>query len=113
MFTSSLAWTPSPASVAITSFAFMFDEVPEPVENVDRELVVELAVRDAVGGGGDPVGLLAVEQAEVGVHVRRGTLDPAEPARDQRRIGSPETGKLATAFAVSPPQSSCCPLSCS
>ena len=31
MFTSSFAWTPSPASVASTSFAFMFDEVPEPV----------------------------------------------------------------------------------
>ena len=31
MFTSSFACTSSPASVAITSFAFMFDEVPEPV----------------------------------------------------------------------------------
>ena len=31
MFTSSFAWTPSPASAAITSFAFMFVDVPEPV----------------------------------------------------------------------------------
>ena len=31
MFTWSLAWASSPASSAITSFAFMFDEVPEPV----------------------------------------------------------------------------------
>ena len=31
MLTSSFGWTSSPASVAITSFAFMFDEVPEPV----------------------------------------------------------------------------------
>ncbi len=31
MFTWSFAWTPSPARVAITSLAFMFDDVPEPV----------------------------------------------------------------------------------
>ena len=31
MFTSSLGWTPSPASAAMTSFAFMFELVPEPV----------------------------------------------------------------------------------
>src|SRR5579884_2666606 len=31
MLTSSFGWTSSPASVASTSFAFMFDEVPEPV----------------------------------------------------------------------------------
>ena len=31
MFTWSLRWTPSPARFAMTSFAFMFDEVPEPV----------------------------------------------------------------------------------
>ncbi len=33
MLTSSFAWTSSPASVAITSLAFMFEEVPEPVWN--------------------------------------------------------------------------------
>ena len=31
MLTSSFAWTSSPASVASTSFAFMFELVPEPV----------------------------------------------------------------------------------
>ena len=31
MFTWSLGWTVAPASVAMTSLAFMFDEVPEPV----------------------------------------------------------------------------------
>src|SRR2546421_424478 len=33
MFTWSLGWTPSPASAASTSLAFMFEEVPEPVWN--------------------------------------------------------------------------------
>ncbi len=77
------------------------------LEDVDRELVVQLAAGDAVGGGSDPVGLVAVEQAEVGVHVGGGALDPAEPARDRGGDRPPETGKFATAFAVSPPQSSC------
>ena len=31
MFTWSLGCAPSPARLAITSFAFMFEEVPEPV----------------------------------------------------------------------------------
>ena len=31
MLTWSLGWAPSPARLAITSLAFMFDEVPEPV----------------------------------------------------------------------------------
>jgi hypothetical protein len=31
MLTWSLGWAASPASLAITSLAFMFEEVPEPV----------------------------------------------------------------------------------
>ena len=31
MLTSSFAWTSSPASAAITSFAFMLELVPDPV----------------------------------------------------------------------------------
>ena len=31
MFTWSFGWTFAPASAAMTSLAFMFDEVPEPV----------------------------------------------------------------------------------
>ena len=62
MFTWSLGWAPSPARLAITSFAFMFDEVPEPVwKHVDRELVVVLAVADRVAGRGDPLGDVGVE----------------------------------------------------
>src|SRR5437763_1496112 len=46
---------------------------------------VELAAGHAVGGRGDPLRLLAVEEAELRVHPRRGRLDAAEPARDGRR----------------------------
>jgi hypothetical protein len=52
------------------------------VEDVDRELVVELAVGDAVGGRGDPLRDFTVEQFELGVDPRRGALDPAQPAHD-------------------------------
>ena len=77
------------------------------LEDVDRELVVELAGRDPVAGGGDPLGLLRVEQPELGVHARRGGLDPAEPAR-HRRPGSARRrpGSCRSPCAVSPPQSS-------
>ena len=56
----------APESVAITSLAFMFDDVPEPgLEHVDRELRVVLAVGDLVAGGGDLLGQFAVEQPEL------------------------------------------------
>ena len=108
MFTSSFAWTSSPASVAITSFAFMFERRARAgLEDVDRELVVELARGDPVGRGRDPLGLVGVEQAELRVRTRarRALIRPSQRAT-WTGIGSPETGKFATAFAVSPPQSS-------
>jgi hypothetical protein len=55
------------------------------LEDVDRELVVELAAGDAVGRCGDAVGLVGVEQVELGVHARGRGLDPAEPARHRHR----------------------------
>ena len=55
------------------------------LEDVDRELVVELARGDAIPCGRDPLRLLCVEQAQLGVHARGGRLDPAEPARYGRR----------------------------
>ena len=62
MFTSSFACTPSPARLAMTSFAFMFDEVPEPVWKTSiGNWSSSSPLRDPVGGGGDPVGLLLVE----------------------------------------------------
>ena len=99
MLTWSFAWTPSPASDAITSFAFMFELVPEPVW------------KTSIGNwsSNSPAAILSpaaairsrdvrVEQPELGVHARGGGLDPAEPVRDRDGIGSPETGKFATAL---------------
>ena len=68
MLTSSFACTSSPASVAITSFAFMFDEVPEPVWKTSiGNWSSSSPARDAVGRGGDALGLVGVEQPELGV----------------------------------------------
>ena len=55
------------------------------LEDVDRELVVELARGNAVAGSGDAIGELPVEQLEVGVRARRCGLDPPQPARDRSR----------------------------
>ena len=85
MLTWSLAWTPSPARLAITSLAFMFDEVPEPVWNTSignwsscspaAISSAAAAMRSADGG---------VEQPQLGVDPRRGGLDPAQPVHDRR-----------------------------
>ena len=86
MLTSSFACTPSPASVAITSFAFMFDEVPEPVWKTsigNWSSSSPSAIRSPAAAIRSA--LLGVEQPELGVHARGGGLDPAEPARDGRR----------------------------
>ena len=54
------------------------------LEDVDRKLVVELARGNAIGGGRDALGLIGVEQAQLGVGARGGGLDPAQPAGDRR-----------------------------
>jgi hypothetical protein len=74
------------------------------LEDVDRELVVELAGGDPVAGGGDALGDVGVEQPEVGVRARGGGLDPAEPVRDRRGIGSPETGSSRRLLGLAAPQ---------
>ena len=77
---------PRPRASAITSLAFMFEEVPEPVWKTsigNWSSSSPAAMRSP--GGGDPLRLVGVEQAELGVHARGGGLDPAEPARDRRR----------------------------
>ena len=55
------------------------------LEDVDRELVVVLAVGDRLAGGADPLGDVAVEQAEGAVGFRRRALDPAQPAHHRHR----------------------------
>ena len=69
------------------------------LEDVDRELVVVLAVRDRVAGGGDPLRLVRIEQPELGVRPRRGGLDPAEPARDGHRNRLAGDGEVSDRLA--------------
>ena len=57
----------------MTSLAFVLELGARPgLEDVDRELVVELTRGDPVTGGRNPAGCLRVEQPEVGIaRVRR------------------------------------------
>ena len=104
MFTSSFACTSSPASAAITSFAFMFDEVPEPVWKTsigNWSSSSPFAMRSAAAAIRSR--LVGVEQAELAVHARGGGLDPAEPARDgggDRLAGDGEVGDRLAGLAA-------------
>ena len=86
MLTWSLGWAPSPARLAITSLAFMFDDVPEPVWKTsigNWSSNSPAATRSA--GGRDALGVTGVEQAEFGVDARGGSLDATEPADHRNR----------------------------
>ena len=85
MFTWSLGWTPSPARFAITSLAFMFDEVPEPVWKTsigNWSSCSPLATSSPAAR--DPLGELRVQQSQLGVHACGRGLDPAQPAHHRR-----------------------------
>src|SRR5581483_11823898 len=69
------------------------------LEHVDRELVVELAACDAIAGRSDALRLLVVEQAQLGVHARRGGLDAAQPARDRDGDRLPGHGEVGDRLA--------------
>ena len=100
MFTWSLGCAPSPASVAMTSLAFMFDEVPEPVWKTSIGNCAScLPSRDLVAGRGDPLREVGVEQAEIGVRARRGALDPAEPAHHGDGHALPRDGEVVDGLA--------------
>ena len=106
-FTWSFGWTPSPASEAITSFAFMFVEVPEPVWKTsigNWSSNSPAAIRSPAA---------AMRSASSPSSSPRSAFTRAAAALirpSQRTTGtgivSPETGKFSTAFTVSPPQSS-------
>src|SRR5436305_1625756 len=55
-------------------------------------------IRPRRGGGGDLVGLLAIEQAEGGVDAGGGSLDAAEPARDLRGDRPSRHGEVRDRF---------------
>jgi hypothetical protein len=106
MFTWSFGWTASPARLPMTSFAFMLDEVPEPVWKTSMgnwsscspaaTASPPAAMRSATSWSRSPSAALARAAAAL--------------IRPSARItgvgtGFPETGKFATALSVSPPQS--------
>jgi hypothetical protein len=75
------------------------------LEDIDRELVVELAGSDPVGGLGDSLRLVDVEEPELGIGTGRGGLDPPEPAGDGDRDGLARDGKVLDRFSrLGPPQ---------
>src|SRR4051812_37236684 len=106
MFTSSLACTSSPARLAITSLAFMFELVPEPVwktsiGNWSSSSPAAIrspaaAMRSALSASSSPSSAFTRAAAALILPSQRAT---------GAGIGSPETGKLPTALVVLPPQS--------
>jgi hypothetical protein len=107
MLTSSLACTSSPANVAITSFAFIFELVPEPVWKTSignwsssspaATRSAAAAIRSALSASSSPSSAFTRAAAAL--------IRPSQRATGAG-IGSPETGKFSTALRVSPPQSS-------
>ena len=103
--TSSFGCTSAPASAAITSFAFMFELVPEPVWNTSMgnwssssPAAIRSAadvMRAALSGSSRPSSEFTCAAAAL--------MRPSHCATEAG-IGSPETAKLATALSVSPPQ---------
>jgi hypothetical protein len=93
--------------VASTSFAFMFELVPEPVwktsignwssSSPDAMRSAAPAIRSALSASSSPSSAFTRAAAPL--------MRPSQRAT-WTGIGSPETGKFATAFVVSPPQSS-------
>ena len=106
MLTWSLGWAPSPARLAITSLAFMFEEVPEPVW------------KTSIGNWSSCSPAATASPAAAIRSARPASSMPSSPLTraaaafsrpSQRTTGtgtrSPETGKFSTALVVSPPQS--------
>ena len=105
MFTWSLGCTGSreprsPPSISIarfeiTSFAFMFVEVPGArLEDVYHELVVMPAVRDLRRRLADGVRKVLVEQSHIGVHLRSSKLDLTDSPNEGTRKAEIAYGKV-------------------
>src|SRR3954453_7160510 len=128
MLTWSLGCAPPPARLAITSLAFMFDEVPEPVWKTSignwsswRPSAIssppggERSATPGVGRAGPPaaIGSPTDESSRPSSAFTPAVAPLMRPS--QRTTGSgtrsPDTGKFATALVVSPPHS-CCGVSC-
>ena len=106
MFTWSLGCAPSPARFAMTSLAFMFVDVPEPVWKTSignwsswspaTIASAAVAIRSASSASSLPRSALTRAAAPLMAAIQRTTATGTR---------SPETGKFATAFDVSPPHS--------
>jgi hypothetical protein len=104
MLTWSLACVPLPASEAMTSLAFMFDDVPEPVWKMSignwsscsprATASPACATASAIFGSSLPRSALTRAAAPL--------MRPSQWITDGGTV-SPEIGKLSTAFFVSPP----------
>src|SRR6187549_356243 len=106
MLTWSLGWAASPARLAITSLAFMFEEVPEPVWKTSTgnwsscspaaTASPASAIADASPSSSSPSSPFARAAAAL-----------IWPSQWTTGAGtrSPDTGKFSTALVVSPPQS--------
>src|SRR5438067_2834723 len=94
----------------MTSWAFMFDDVPEPVWKASTGNCSSClpsatssparAIRSAISGSSTPSSAL--------IRAAAALIRPSQWTTSSW-TGSPETGKFSTAFAVSVPQSCCFP----
>ena len=112
MFTWSFGCTSLPASVAITSFAFVFELVPEPVWKTsigNWSSNSPAATRSAAAAMRSARSRSS--RLQVGVHARRRGLDPTEPARDgngNRLAGDREVGDRLLGLAAPERLLLCC-----
>src|SRR3954451_3530836 len=107
MFTCSFGCTPSPARFAITSLAFMFELVPEPVWKTSTGNWSS-CLPSATSSPAAATRSASSPSSSSSSPFTRAAVALIRPSQriTGTGIGCPDTGKLATAFVVSPPQSS-------
>ena len=104
MFTWSLGCAPAPASVAITSLAFMFDEVPEPVWKTSIGNWSS-CLPSATSSAAAAIVSARLLSSRPSCPLTRAAAPLMRPSHWITAAGTgwPETGKLSIAFFVSPP----------
>src|SRR3954466_5033594 len=113
LLTWSLGCAPSPARLAMTSLAFMFDDVPEPVWKTsigNWSSCSPLATRSPAAATRSATSRSSLPSSAL-VRAAAALMRPSQRTTETG-TRSPETGKFATAFVVSPPQSCCSLVSC-
>ena len=107
MFTWSFGWAPSPARLPMTSLAFMFDEVPEPVWKTSIGNWSSCAP-SAISSPAAAMRFARSASSRPRSALARAAAPLMRPSQRTTATGtrSPDTGKLSTALRVSPPQSS-------